>query len=170
MAEYDEMIGYIRQEIITISERAGLPEGFFTLSENKNGSTSLWIIEPLSKRKSRMIFCVEQRGKKGNKYISVTTKSSKASGLTPPDSVEVNPDLSNSANIRINFAKSSSEIVAYLHDLIVLYVNQFEPSDKFGCCHRFKECSDAKKCLHPDQFYSKACWYRKNLENGKIFY
>lgn len=40
----------------------------------------------------------------------------------------------------------------------------------FGCCSRYKECSDAKKCVHPDEDRSKYCQYRKNLESGKIFY
>ena len=40
----------------------------------------------------------------------------------------------------------------------------------FGCCHLYTECSDAKKCLHPDQMYATACSYRKNLESGRIFY
>lgn len=42
--------------------------------------------------------------------------------------------------------------------------------EKFGCCYKYKECSDAKKCLHEDLLYSTGCLYRKNLENGKIFY
>ena len=41
---------------------------------------------------------------------------------------------------------------------------------KFGCCNKFKECSDVKKCLHSDLLYSTACMYRKNLENNRIFY
>lgn len=40
----------------------------------------------------------------------------------------------------------------------------------FGCCSRYNECSDALKCLHPDLMYATACSYRKNLENGKVFY
>lgn len=40
----------------------------------------------------------------------------------------------------------------------------------FGCCAFYEKCSDAKKCLHQDPFYSYACVYRKNLEAGKIFY
>lgn len=43
----------------------------------------------------------------------------------------------------------------------------FEP---FGCCEKYIECSDATKCLHPDKLYSRVCMYRKNLENGRIFY
>lgn len=40
----------------------------------------------------------------------------------------------------------------------------------FGCCSRYNECSNARKCIHPDQMYATACDYRKNLESGKIFY
>lgn len=40
----------------------------------------------------------------------------------------------------------------------------------FGCCSKYLECSDAKKCIHDDKLYSTSCMYRKNLESGKIFY
>ena len=43
----------------------------------------------------------------------------------------------------------------------------FEP---FGCCSRYKQCSNAKTCLHEDLLYSQVCMYRKNLEKGLIFY
>lgn len=41
---------------------------------------------------------------------------------------------------------------------------------QFGCCDKFKECSDLKRCIHNDPLYSTACMYRKNLENNRIFY
>lgn len=40
----------------------------------------------------------------------------------------------------------------------------------FGCCSSFERCSDAKKCLHENRLYAKACIYRRNLENGRIYY
>jgi len=40
----------------------------------------------------------------------------------------------------------------------------------FGCCSKYKECSKAEKCVHEDLLYATACMYRKNLENGDIFY
>lgn len=43
-------------------------------------------------------------------------------------------------------------------------------SDSFGCCSRYEACSDAKKCIHPNPIFSAACMYKKNLEQGKIFY
>lgn len=41
--------------------------------------------------------------------------------------------------------------------------------DMFGCCSYYIECSDALKCVKDDSF-SKNCYYRRNLENGRIFY
>ncbi|MDF2557385.1 MAG: hypothetical protein K0R71_1213 [Bacillales bacterium] len=41
---------------------------------------------------------------------------------------------------------------------------------QFGCCYRYKECSNEKKCIHPDMPYSTSCQYRKNLEQGRIFF
>ena len=45
-----------------------------------------------------------------------------------------------------------------------------QPSETFGCCMRYTECSDAKICLHPNKQYSRGCIYRTNLEKGLIFY
>ncbi len=43
-------------------------------------------------------------------------------------------------------------------------------NNSFGCCGRYIECSDAKKCVNPDKLLALACAYRKNLEGGAIFY
>lgn len=44
------------------------------------------------------------------------------------------------------------------------------PAETFGCCSRFRQCSDAGCCLISDQEYSVGCSYRKNLESGRVFY
>lgn len=49
-------------------------------------------------------------------------------------------------------------------------IQDYKPPKTFACCHLYVQCSDAKKCLHPQQIYAKQCWYRENLERGKIFY
>lgn len=49
-------------------------------------------------------------------------------------------------------------------------LEHYEPSEFFGCCGKYEQCSNSRKCLHEDLFYSKACYYRKNLESGRIFY
>lgn len=40
----------------------------------------------------------------------------------------------------------------------------------FGCCEKYVNCSDEKKCMHTDPVYATACFYRRNLLAGKIFY
>lgn len=42
--------------------------------------------------------------------------------------------------------------------------------EKFGCCNDFIACSDARMCLHQDDRFYNGCYYRKNLEAGRIFY
>ena len=50
------------------------------------------------------------------------------------------------------------------------FVKDYVPPEHFGCCHRYVECSDARKCIAPDQIHAKGCYYKENLENGRIFY
>ena len=42
--------------------------------------------------------------------------------------------------------------------------------ERYGCCSRYLQCSDEKKCVNPDQIMALACAYKKNLEAGVIFY
>lgn len=49
-----------------------------------------------------------------------------------------------------------------------LFLN--ESVDFFGCCSRYLECSDNKKCLCTDIIFRLGCLYKKNLESNKIFY
>ncbi|WP_022778307.1 Sau3AI family type II restriction endonuclease [Butyrivibrio sp. AE3009] len=41
---------------------------------------------------------------------------------------------------------------------------------KFGCCHRYIECSNQGFCIHPDERYRDACRYKENLDSGRNFY
>ena len=40
----------------------------------------------------------------------------------------------------------------------------------FGCCNDFNLCSDMKKCPYLEIPDRRGCYYRKNLEAGRIFY
>ena len=42
--------------------------------------------------------------------------------------------------------------------------------ERFGCCSRYMQCSDEKKCVNPNYMMSLGCAYKKNLEEGRIFY
>lgn len=65
------------------------------------------------------------------------------------------------------FALNDSEAFCKFISNVIVSLFAF---DRFDCCGKFKECSDAKKCLHDDMLYSTACSYRKKLENGIVFY
>ena len=70
-------------------------------------------------------------------------------------------------------------MVSNINDVIVLMAPLSEvymkalaelAGDPVGCCHRYVECSDARQCQHPDYLTSLACAYKKNLDEGRIFY
>lgn len=42
--------------------------------------------------------------------------------------------------------------------------------EHFGCCNDFILCSDAKRCLHEENWEYIGCEYRKNIKMGRIFY
>lgn len=41
---------------------------------------------------------------------------------------------------------------------------------EFACCSRYEQCSDAKRCIHPENRFAIGCIYRENLRAGRIFY
>lgn len=64
----------------------------------------------------------------------------------------------------INFAIEAATTIVYN------FIKDYEPTEHFGCCSLYEQCSDARRCLHNDLIRSKSCFYKKNLESGKIFY
>lgn len=54
--------------------------------------------------------------------------------------------------------------------LCEIAVNSLSAGEGFGCCHLYEKCSDAKTCIQPDKLFALACYYKKNLEQGRIFY
>lgn len=41
---------------------------------------------------------------------------------------------------------------------------------EYDCCSRYLECSNNKKCLHPDKDFALTCGYKKIMASGRIFY
>lgn len=104
------------------------------------------------------------------RYHSFTIKKSVIDFITIPESAEIRDIESDELNTYINFQNFDENTMNFIKSVVEYYVINFEPKEKFGCCSKYKECSDAGECLHDDKFYAKACWYRKNLESGNIFY
>ena len=90
------------------------------------------------------------------------------------DALEISPAISKLLKSPQNFIQfmfhSENEAIKVAERITDENIRIFEPTEHFGCCGLYLKCSDAKKCLHPDIIRSKSCYYKKNLESGKIFY
>lgn len=85
-------------------------------------------------------------------------------------------------NIQYIQRKSSPTFfeIAYTNDFLLIFsdfvkelydeINMSFSGEAFSCCSRYKQCSDAKKCVSPFKDFYKYCRYRRNIEQGKIFY
>lgn len=73
---------------------------------------------------------------------------------------------------RVTIGENNQELKSFFFALIKLVLNNYfsEGGEKFGCCHLYKECSDAKKCLHENILYARSCIYGSNLKAGRVFY
>ncbi len=77
----------------------------------------------------------------------------------------------NTGMVKIRINRTSPNLTEYIRQNTIYCLERYESkATKFGCCSLFEKCSDAKTCLHVNKLYSKACMYRKNLEQGHIFY
>ena len=86
----------------------------------------------------------------------------------PDDAIKYEPEKA-TPYIRMN--QYSGNLISFLLSCVELALDNYIPlAASFACCSQYEACSDAKRCIHVNQLYSRACQYRKNLENGKIFY
>lgn len=56
----------------------------------------------------------------------------------------------------------------FLCRLVAESVNRYPK--EWDCCSRYRECSDAKRCIHPDKEFALCCGYREILRSGRVFY
>lgn len=169
MVSIENITDDIREITANIIKENNVSDNFIDISENKNKSLSVWLCELTTNKKTKTALNIALKGKVKEKYYSFTVRKDIPKNVIP-DIAEVKIEAKESSNIIVNFPVGYTEVKEFMEQVLRYSVNTFEPSDKFGCCDKYKECSDAKKCLHANQFYAKACWYRKNLEAGKIFY
>lgn len=82
--------------------------------------------------------------------------------LNIPFETGVNHNLKPKPEPRITVPKEDESLT------VVFYASL--SNKKFGCCSRFRECSEAGMCVIPDRDYSFSCEYRKKLYSGEILY
>lgn len=145
------------------------PPDFLLCCKNDNDSESVWLREPVTNKKAKLALNHQLMGKSDGKYHRFSIKNNIVSKINIPEEAEIKKLKSDALNTYIIFRFWNDNVFKFIKDIVVYYVENFEPSDKFGCCGKYKECSEAGKCLHDNKFYAKACWYRKNLESGNAF-
>lgn len=91
------------------------------------------------------------------KHISLFDKSFNLS--------QIASDLS---HFRVNI-NSVSDIDKMSQQIIEIFSSLTVPVT-FDICSRYMECSNQKRCIHPDKQHSRECSYRRKLESGIIFY
>ena len=166
----EDIVEKINREII---KSHGIPENLIICKRNKNkqaDSETVWLKEPVTGNLSKYIFkCTFVKNKKGE-WVSVSVSDIIVNILNIPECAGVKKVPSNGYQTEIIFDVLDDRAEQLFREIILYYVEHFEPADRFGCCSKYRECSEARKCIHENQFYAKACWYRMNLEDGKIFY
>lgn len=136
--------------------------------ETHGGPGSLLIISP-TKGYSAVIlgtltvFRLCLRGKR--RYISIPTKFEDLI----PENWPTKFSKSEDKYIRVTIGENPLDLYAdFLSSLAGIAVDRY-PKD-WDCCSRYTECSDAKRCVHPDKLMALTCGYRKVLNTGKIYY
>lgn len=180
-------IDIINVAIENIAKEEELPEGSLQLIENlsrdkkKISSYSVSVLKPDYPKG------INPNGKAKNTLINIKSVSKKTNPVDTlvvsiPDSIlpmvrNRFPDLTlvkkdSDPITRANFAADSNNLNELFSFVIKSVLDKYftEGSDAFGCCSRYEECSDAKKCLHENKLYARNCIYGAHLAEGRIFY
>lgn len=142
----------------SVSDETEYDIGYFTAEPNKNKSGySLLLDKSLYAKtnKNFTIFIIKNRLLSEN--IDLSNVTDKKAVKSPKDCTEVKID-------------STAHGIDFLKSVVLKYAQLYIPAERFGCCHLYIKCSDEKHCLANDRFHAKGCFYRENLENGRIFY
>lgn len=173
----DEMLIEI---INTVCSQNDIDNNYISIVHNKNESISVWIKEPVNNGLGDRVFTVLKKDTKKIHRYEVSIRYNRKDNIPVPDDAEIkisdikrkdeNKDTYIEHKFDVYFPLESTTLKDYLYQILEYQLKAFKPSNCFGCCSRYIQCSDLKKCTHPQNFYAKACYYRQNLEAGRIFY
>lgn len=178
----------VRQMLIDLIAELELPEGSLYLSDNYGTSAntkdrivsySVCIWEPdypplpnMKPGQNKIVLSIKPK----NEHLELSIRADQEGDLRkclPDDAALLKQSATEQKNdtVRVRFAETSPSLPWYIKQhTVYCYQGYISKARSFGCCHRFKECSDAKKCLHPNKLYATACMYRNHLDAGRIFY
>lgn len=167
------------EEIISEKE---LPEKSLSLLTNytrdgkKITSYSICIYEPdyplpsdtvKDPTRNSIVLNIKEKGSRVELQIAM----SRFNNIGAPEDAETKNSKLDNGNMQVFLPLDSPNLLAYVKQNVEYALDNYtSKAASFGCCSMFIECSDAKRCIHENKLYSKACAYRKNLEAGRIFY
>lgn len=172
LKNYDSIFNNIIGEL-------NLPDNSLRIYENKSKkdkektiSYSICVYEPeypASKKEDitrrTIIFNVKQIGKTNDSSFKITISDNLFFEIME---IQQHNILNNTVNV---IFKDVDGLITFSERAIRIFLNKYvSKSQPFGCCDKYIECSNARECVHINRLYSKACMYRKNLEEGRIFY
>lgn len=169
----------LKEIFVKISKDFALPENTFSIKENysKIGanagnliSTEIDIQEYAYPPDNSITGTSLVLYLKPNKnYYELLIRRDRLSHILIPNTAKIK-ESSDKIYEHILFNFKDPSIYNFVETNILFCLENYTSSNTFSCCARYKECSASAKCLHPNTLYAKGCQYRKNLENGKIFY
>lgn len=139
---------------------APMESGILSFHLNQDGTGSVTFLN------TSEVF-VNIRLQKEKHYFRVSTEHEDL--LTPDIPTATTKTDRNSGFLRIPI-DTYTDILKYVPLLRAVLARICRKNRDFGCCSRYIECSDAKACVHPNPEFAIRCWYRTNLDDGKIFY
>lgn len=152
VAFYNQILPYLQAAAVELGAQAE----DVRLEENKDYSAVYW----------RNSLAFRLRIRKKTNYIAVPLSSRPSvENLAPFDlQAKTGDDL-----WRVNLWDVPVEDCAAALASVVRDTINRQPKD-WDCCSRYLECSNAKRCVHPDPTFALGCGYRKILTSGEIYY
>lgn len=176
---FETKVNALLEDIITEKE---LPKMSIFLYSNKSNkgdkkgieiSKSIKIFEPeyppqdksVRPKNGSLVMNIQQKAE-----IELLIRNEQFNTLPPPLEGRLKEVKSDPNFKHVIFEESMESVYSYIKANVIYSIDNYVSSSSFGCCSKFEKCSNEKKCLHENKLYSTGCAYRKNLENGKIFY
>lgn len=128
------------------------------INTNGNVKTSLFKIQPKTNKKEKSSYLSFSLPDEIVKLLESETFDVEVKKTKTDTSVLIDPESK-------DFPTFSTFIIKNALDAFMS-----SGGSAFGCCDRYKECSDAKKCVHDNRLYALGCAYYRNLRAGRIFY
>ena len=188
LSSFDVLLNDIQKFGDQTAARFQFPSNFFKVKKNtpKSGKVnySLTLNEipfPFTEENGKdkliatTIFRIEEKGARAKEsdciVVSVNIGTYDCCHPEKPVEIKEKFDKGNLSGYIITLSLDSPSTLDYFKHIIEYKIANYTPAmPPFGCCDKYLACSDVKQCLHINPFYFRACQYRKNLLNGKVFY